>query len=283
MAARTTSRRRRTSRTPTACAKTAVPVRPAASDAEFRRCAAQDPPARTASEAPDDGGPPATAAPTPETFLPAGRQPAPPVVAPRPCPRAEAKRSVAPPAAPDHRGALSSRPAVERAPSPSSTSSCLVRRGPRRACTAPSPSTRRSAGRASAAAACGATTTAPPAVADALRLSRAMTYKAACAGLPLGGGKGVIMLRDGAPQGRAPARRPARLRRDRRRRARRVHHAEGRRHVLARHDRDRRDGRSTSAGSRSRAAARATRRPTRRSACRRPCSRAASARSATRR
>jgi leucine dehydrogenase len=40
-------------------------------------------------------------------------------------------------------------------------------------------------------------------VADALRLSRAMTFKAACAGLPLGGGKGVIMLRDGAPQGRA--------------------------------------------------------------------------------
>jgi leucine dehydrogenase len=39
-------------------------------------------------------------------------------------------------------------------------------------------------------------------VADALRLARAMTYKAACAGLPLGGGKGVIMLRDGAPQGR---------------------------------------------------------------------------------
>jgi leucine dehydrogenase len=40
-------------------------------------------------------------------------------------------------------------------------------------------------------------------VADVLRLSRAMTYKAACAGLPLGGGKGVIMLRDGPPQGRA--------------------------------------------------------------------------------
>jgi leucine dehydrogenase len=32
------------------------------------------------------------------------------------------------------------------------------------------------------------------AVRDALRLSRAMTFKAACAGLPLGGGKGVIML-----------------------------------------------------------------------------------------
>jgi leucine dehydrogenase len=40
-------------------------------------------------------------------------------------------------------------------------------------------------------------------VADALRLARAMTYKAACAGLPLGGGKGVIMLRNGAPQGAA--------------------------------------------------------------------------------
>jgi leucine dehydrogenase len=32
---------------------------------------------------------------------------------------------------------------------------------------------------------------------DALRLSRAMTYKAAVAGLPLGGGKGVIMLSPG--------------------------------------------------------------------------------------
>jgi leucine dehydrogenase len=39
------------------------------------------------------------------------------------------------------------------------------------------------------------------AVRDALRLSRAMTYKSAVAGLPLGGGKGVIMLRDGPPQG----------------------------------------------------------------------------------
>jgi leucine dehydrogenase len=38
---------------------------------------------------------------------------------------------------------------------------------------------------------------------DALRLSRAMTYKSAVAGLPLGGGKGVIMLPDGAPQGRS--------------------------------------------------------------------------------
>jgi leucine dehydrogenase len=36
------------------------------------------------------------------------------------------------------------------------------------------------------------------AVRDALRLSRAMTFKSAVAGLPLGGGKGVIMLRDDA-------------------------------------------------------------------------------------
>ena len=38
------------------------------------------------------------------------------------------------------------------------------------------------------------------AVRDALRLSRAMTFKSAVAGLPLGGGKGVIML----PSGHAP-------------------------------------------------------------------------------
>ncbi len=40
-------------------------------------------------------------------------------------------------------------------------------------------------------------------VRDALRLSRAMTFKSAAAGLPLGGGKGVIMLPAGepAPQG----------------------------------------------------------------------------------
>jgi leucine dehydrogenase len=37
------------------------------------------------------------------------------------------------------------------------------------------------------------------AVADALRLSRAMTFKAAVANLPLGGGKGVIMRRAGEP------------------------------------------------------------------------------------
>jgi leucine dehydrogenase len=48
------------------------------------------------------------------------------------------------------------------------------------------------------------------AVRDVLRLSRAMTFKAAVAGLPLGGGKGVIMLR---PQDAnlAPERREAAL------------------------------------------------------------------------
>lgn len=41
------------------------------------------------------------------------------------------------------------------------------------------------------------------AVADALRLSAGMTYKAALAGLPLGGGKSVVMLADG--QEKTPA------------------------------------------------------------------------------
>ena len=36
------------------------------------------------------------------------------------------------------------------------------------------------------------------AILDALRLSRAMTFKSAVAGLPLGGGKGVIALPPGA-------------------------------------------------------------------------------------
>jgi leucine dehydrogenase len=44
---------------------------------------------------------------------------------------------------------------------------------------------------------------------DALRLARAMTYKSAVAGLPLGGGKGVIMLRGDGPL--SPERRRAAL------------------------------------------------------------------------
>src|SRR3954454_22434416 len=45
------------------------------------------------------------------------------------------------------------------------------------------------------------------AVRDALRLSRAMTFKSAVAGLPLGGGKGVIMLPAGASAPAGDARR----------------------------------------------------------------------------
>ena len=49
------------------------------------------------------------------------------------------------------------------------------------------------------------------AIADALRLSRAMTFKAAVADLPLGGGKGVIMRRAGDPPLGAEDRRGALL------------------------------------------------------------------------
>jgi leucine dehydrogenase len=49
------------------------------------------------------------------------------------------------------------------------------------------------------------------AIRDALRLSRAMTFKSAVAGLPLGGGKGVIMLPAGAPPLIAGRRRDALL------------------------------------------------------------------------
>jgi leucine dehydrogenase len=49
----------------------------------------------------------------------------------------------------------------------------------------------------------------PAAIRDALRLSRAMTYKAAVADLALGGGKGVIMIPNGVSL--SPARRRAAL------------------------------------------------------------------------
>lgn len=49
------------------------------------------------------------------------------------------------------------------------------------------------------------------AIDDALRLSRAMTWKSAVAGLPLGGGKGVIALHTGAPALTAKERRAALL------------------------------------------------------------------------
>ena len=79
------------------------------------------------------------------------------------------------------------------------------------------------------------------AVADALRLSRAMTFKAAVADLPQGGGKGVIMrpLGEPAAAGRAPPRRAAGLRRHRRDPRRPLPDRRGRRDVRRRHDGDR--------------------------------------------
>ena len=62
-----------------------------------------------------------------------------------------------------------------------------------------SPSTRPSAARRSAAAGCGPTTTPAPRSATRCACSEAMTYKSAVAGLPLGGGKGVIVLPPGEP------------------------------------------------------------------------------------
>ena len=83
----------------------------------------------------------------------------------------------------------------------------------------------------SAAAACGATRARPTAARDALRLSRAMTFKAAAAGLPLGGGKGVICAEPGQAAHRsAPPRRAARLRRHRERPRRPLRDRGGRRH-----------------------------------------------------
>ena len=75
---------------------------------------------------------------------------------------------------------------------------------------------------------------------DALRLSRAMTYKSAVADLPLGGGKGVIMTPPGdRPLLRAPDRGAARLRRHGRVARRPLHHRRGRRHLQPRHEGDR--------------------------------------------
>ena len=62
------------------------------------------------------------------------------------------------------------------------------------------------------------------AIADALRLSRGMSYKNAMAGLPLGGGKAVILADDGADQDARDARR---LRPRRRRPVRPLRHRRG--------------------------------------------------------
>ena len=76
------------------------------------------------------------------------------------------------------------------------TCSSIAAAGP--GCTRSSRCIRPCAGRRSAAAGCGAMRTPAQALRDALRLSRAMTYKAAVADLPLGGGKGVIMTAPGS-------------------------------------------------------------------------------------
>ena len=74
------------------------------------------------------------------------------------------------------------------------------------------------------------------AVRDALRLARGMTHKSAVADLPLGGGKGVIMLREGDElPPRAASRRPGGLRGHRRGARRRVRHRGGRRDGQPRH------------------------------------------------
>ena len=72
---------------------------------------------------------------------------------------------------------------------------------------------------------------------DALRLSQAMTLKSAVAGLPLGGGKAIIMAPDptAARAARLARRRAARPRRDGRAARRQLRHGRGRRHVVARH------------------------------------------------
>ena len=120
---------------------------------------------------------------------------------------------------------------------------------------------------------------------DVLRLSRAMTYKSAVAGLPLGGGKGIILAPNPAVARppRPARRRAARLRRHRRRRsAARTSRprTSARRRATWRSSRR---SRRTSAGCRAGAAARATRARGRRSASRRRSACAASASSDRRR
>ena len=72
------------------------------------------------------------------------------------------------------------------------------------------------------------------ALTDALRLSRGMSYKNAMAGLPLGGGKSVMLADRGADQVARPA---PRLRQGGRASRRTLHHRRGRRHERRRHDR----------------------------------------------
>ena len=74
------------------------------------------------------------------------------------------------------------------------------------------------------------------ALTDALRLSRGMSYKNAMAGLPLGGGKSVILADAGAHQ---DARHAPRVRQGGRSSRRALRHRRRRRHERRRHDRGR--------------------------------------------
>ena len=89
---------------------------------------------------------------------------------------------------------------------------------------------------------CRLTTYAHPAdaVADALRLAEGMTFKAAVAGVDLGGGKGVVCVEPGTElTSETRARDAAGLRRRRRVARRAVHHSRGRRDEPGRHAPDR--------------------------------------------
>ena len=90
-------------------------------------------------------------------------------------------------------------------------------------------------GPAAGGAASGIMRTTREAVTDALRLSRGMSYKNAMAGLPLGGGKSVILADENAHQ---DARAAARLRQGGRSSGRPLRHRRRRRHERQRHDRD---------------------------------------------
>ena len=174
------TRRPRRPRSPTA---SPAPVAPVA-DARSRRRA----PA-TAAEQPGRAGH-AAAAPKPR----AGRR-----AAARGGDAAPPPARRRPPRRPRGRVAGGARLAAIDYPSPSHTRSLLVRRGRRSGLF--TMVAVHSTARGPALGGCRMWTydDARAAVRDVLRLSRAMTFKAAVAGLPLGGGKGVIMLRPDEP------------------------------------------------------------------------------------
>ena len=92
---------------------------------------------------------------------------------------------------------------TSRAVGTSSTRSSSSVAAAQRALRASSRSTRPRSARRSAGCGCGTTRRRPTRSRDALRLAAGMTYKAAAAGLDLGGGKGVICAPAGGLDGRA--------------------------------------------------------------------------------